>query len=126
MIDFYLFMCVWIAYFLPTYFIIQFIFGNIHGFYYTFWYYSWSHYIISTNIYLYLQYVQQKVFSFSKISKSQIDPKCVFGKNYFFQIILLFNLFLLLFMGPTVLFDTIYESHDTISTKFYFYLQYFQ
>ena len=41
------------------------------------------------------------------------------------QLILLFNLFLLLFMGPTTLFDTIYESHYTISTNFYLYLQYF-
>ena len=52
------------------------LFGTIHGFYCT----------ISANFYFYLQYFQQKVFSFSKISKSQIDPKCVFGKNYFFQI----------------------------------------
>ena len=30
------------------------------------------------------------------------------------------------FMGPTILFDTIYGSHCTISTNFYLYLQYFQ
>ena len=30
---------------------------------------------ISANFYLYLQYFQQKVFSFSKISRSQTDPK---------------------------------------------------
>ena len=42
------------------------------------------------------------------------------------QHILLFNLFLLLFMGSTVLFSTIRGSHYTISTNFYFYLQYFQ
>ena len=35
---------VWLAYFLPTYFIIQLIFATIHG----------SHYTISTNIYFYL------------------------------------------------------------------------
>ena len=29
-------------------------------------------------------------------------------------------------MGPTALFDTIHELHCTISTNFYFYLQYFQ
>jgi len=40
------------------------LFGTIHE----------SHYIISTNIYFYLQYFQQKVFSFNKISESQIDP----------------------------------------------------
>ena len=39
------------------------LFGTIHG----------SHYTISANFYLYLQYVQQKVFSFNKISQSQTD-----------------------------------------------------
>ena len=39
---------------------------------------------------------------------------------------LLFSLFLLLFMGPTALFGTIYGSHCTISAKFYLYQQYFQ
>ena len=38
-------------------------FGTIHE----------SHYIILTNFYLYLQYFQQKVFSFSKISGHQSD-----------------------------------------------------
>ena len=51
--------------------------------------------------------------------------KYPFGMDYFCQIILLFSLFLLLFMGPTALFDTIYGSYCTISTKFYLYLQYF-
>ena len=32
---------------------------------------------------------------------------------------------LLLFIGPIVLFDTIYKSHCTISANFYLYLQYF-
>ena len=41
------------------------------------------------------------------------------------QLILLFSLFLLLFMGFTAFFDTIYGSYCTISTNFYFYLQYF-
>ena len=40
------------------------LFGIIHG----------SHCTISTNIYFYLQYFQQKVFSFSKISGSQTNP----------------------------------------------------
>ena len=43
------------------------LFGIIHG----------SHYTISANFYLYLQYFQQKVFSFSKINRSQIDLKSV-------------------------------------------------
>ena len=42
------------------------LFGTIHG----------SHYIISANFYIYLQYFQQKVFSFSKISGSQTDSQC--------------------------------------------------
>ena len=53
----------------------------------------WFYCTISANFYLYLQYFQQKNFSFSKISKSQSEPKCVFGKNYFCQLILLFILF---------------------------------
>ena len=40
------------------------LFGIIHKSYYT----------ISTKIYLYLPYFQQKNFSFSKISRSQTDP----------------------------------------------------
>ena len=39
-------------------------FGTIHESYYT----------ISVNFYLYLQYFQQKNFSFNKISKSQTNP----------------------------------------------------
>ena len=42
-----------------------------------------------------------------------------FGKDYFYQLILLFNLFLLLFMGHTALFSIIHGSHCTISTNFY-------
>ena len=34
-----------------------------------------SYYTISANFYLYLQYFQQKKFSFRKISGSQMDPK---------------------------------------------------
>ena len=40
-------------------------FGIIYGFQCT----------ISANFYLYLQYLQQKVFNFSKISGFQINPK---------------------------------------------------
>ena len=39
------------------------------------------HCTISVNFYLYLQYFQQKVFSFSKINNSQTNLKYVFGKN---------------------------------------------
>jgi len=46
----------------------------------------------------------------------------MFDKNYFCQLILLFNLFLLLVMDPTALFGTILESYCTISVNFYFYL----
>ena len=41
------------------------LFDTVHG----------SHCTISTNFYLYLQYFQQLVFNFSKISGIQIDPK---------------------------------------------------
>ena len=41
------------------------------------------------------------------------------------QVILLFNLFLLLFMGLTALFSTIHKSYYTILVNFYIYLQYF-
>jgi len=50
----------------------------------------------------------------------------VFGWRLKIKIISLFNLFLLLFMGSIALFGTIYKPHYTISTNFYFYLQYFQ
>ena len=92
------------------------LFGTIHG----------SHCTILANFYLYLQYFQQKVFSFSKINGSQIDPKCVFGLKLKSQFILLFSLFFLLFMSSTTLFGTIYGSHCTIAVSFYLYLQYFQ
>ena len=42
------------------------------------------------------------------------------------QLILLFSLFLLLFMGITAHFGIIHESYSTISANFYLYLQYFQ
>ena len=44
---------------------------------------------------------------------------CVFGIDYFCQLLLLFNLFLQLFMSFTVLFSTIYGSYYIISTNFY-------
>ena len=43
-----------------------------------------------------------------------------FFKDYFCQFILLFYLFLLLFINFIIFFDTIYESHYTISINFYF------
>ena len=66
------------------------------------------------NFFFYLQYFQQKVFNFSKISESSKV-----------ELILLFSLFLLLFMGLTTLFGIIYRSHCIILANFYFYLQYF-
>ena len=66
-----------------------------------------SHYTISANFYLYLQYFQEKVFSFNKISGSQTNPRYPFCKDYFCQFILLFSLFLLLLIGSTALFGTI-------------------
>ena len=51
------------------------LFGTIYG----------SHYTISVKFYLYLQYFQQKNFSFSKISESQTNTtfsKLGFGFNF--------------------------------------------
>ena len=56
------------------------------------------------------------------IIRIQTPSKCPIGKNYFSQPILLFSLFLLLFMGLIALFNTIYESHYTISATFFLYL----
>ena len=46
------------------------LFGTIYG----------SHCTILANVYLYLQYFQQKIFSFSKISESQTDPNKILKK----------------------------------------------
>ena len=59
-------------------------------------------------------------------SKNKLNSKKKPGFLSPCQLILLFSLFLLLFMGLTALFDTIHGSYSTISTNFYFYLQYFQ
>ena len=56
----------------------------------------------------------------------QTYPQYLLGKDYFYQLILQFTLFLLLFIGPTALFDTIHRSHYSISANFNLYLQYFQ
>ena len=50
----------------------------------------------------------------------------MFGSKLKSRLILLFSLFLVLFMGPTTPFDTIYKSHCPISANFYLYLLYFQ
>ena len=55
-----------------------------------------------------------------------LQNMCLFGQLIFCQLILQFSLFLLLFMGLTILFGIIHGSHCTISTKIYIYLQYFQ
>ena len=47
--------------------------------------------------------------------------ECAFGNRLKIKIILLFNLFLLLFMNPTALFGTINGLHCIISTNFYIY-----
>ena len=52
----------------------------------------------------------------SKLEISQ--SRCAFGMSQFFQPISTFNLFLLLFIGPTVLFDIIHESRYTIQLIF--------
>ena len=50
-----------------------------------------------------------------------MHPKCVFGKNYICQLILQFNLFLLLFMNFNILFYTILI--HSILTHFYFTME---
>ena len=52
--------------------------------------------------------------------------RCLIDKNYFCKFILLFNLFLFLFIGLIIFFNTIYESLCIILVKFYLYLSYFQ
>ena len=64
------------------------------------------------------------VFFFFLVPREHI--KSPFGKNYFCRLILLFNLFFLLFMSLTALFGTIHGFHYTISANFYLYVQYFQ
>ena len=55
-------------------------------------------------------------------SNSWVGLKCAFGFKLKSQIILLFSLFLLLFMGFTALFGTTHRSHCTFSVNFYIYL----
>ena len=93
------------------------LFGTIYG----------SSCTISVNFYLYLQYFQQKVFSFTSpkiffIQKLTLLYKVCVWQKLNNQLILLFSLFLLLFMGFTILFGIIYRSYCTISTNFYLYL----
>ena len=47
-------------------------------------------------------------------------------KYYFYQFILLFSLFFVLFMGPTALFGIIHVYNYVISANFFLYLRYFQ
>ena len=71
------------------------LFGPIHG----------SHCTILVNFYLYIPYFRQKVFSFSKTNRSQTDSKCTFDKDYFCYYLWVSLHFLVLFMGPTILFQ---------------------
>ena len=61
-----------------------------------------------------------------KDSKILKGTQCLFDQLIFCQLILLFSLFLLIFIGSTAFFGTIYESHCTISTNIYLNIQYFQ
>jgi len=60
--------------FLRTYLTIWLIFVTIHEFHCIFGTIYKFYYIILANFYIYLQYFQQKKFSFNKKSKSQTDP----------------------------------------------------
>ena len=80
---------------MPTYFTIQLIFATIHG----------SHFIISANFYLYLQYFQQNVFNFSKkflVSAKWVDPKLTLNGDL--QLLAITNYFWIVkFMMGTIL-----------------------
>ena len=65
-------------------------------------------------IHIFKNYFITVFLVFSKISGIQSHSKCPFNKNDFYQLILVFSLFLILFMGHIVLFGTIYEFHYTI------------
>ena len=77
-------------------------------------------------IHTFKNYFSTVLSVFSKINCIQTDPKRMFRLEWKMKIISLFSLFLLLFIGLTALFGTIYGPHYTISTNFYLYLQYFQ
>ena len=88
-----------------------------------------SHCTIPTKICFYLQYFQQKVFSFNKISRFQTDQKCGFGSKlkvslfyystYFCYYSWVILHFLVLFMGLTVLFQLTFTFiYSTFSKKF--------
>ena len=66
--------CVWIQIKKPTYFTIHVIFVIIYEPIILFSTIYGAHCTILTNFYFYLQYFQQKVFSFNKISGPQTDP----------------------------------------------------
>ena len=72
------------------------------------------------NVFCYLN------FQLYQTLKKKKKIQCVFGYQWKIKIILPFNLFLLLLMGLTTLFDTIYGLRCIILTNFYLYLQYFQ
>ena len=78
-----------------------------------------KYYVISSS------YYDLKLIILNLILQRQI-LQSQFGQLNFCQLILLFNLFLLLFIIPTTLFGTIHRYHCTISTNIYLYLQYFQ
>ena len=66
--------------------------------------------------------ISGKSLNEKKKKKKKKCFECAFDNTYFCQLILLFSLFLLLFIGLNAFFDTIHESHYTISTNFYLYL----
>ena len=69
-------------------------------------------------VYIYGIHIYFFSFLFGKIFFSYYHVQCLFGKNYFCQLILLFNLFLLLFMSLIVLFQLIFTFiYSTFSKK---------
>ena len=63
-------------------------------------------------------YIAPRVVHVIYILATQNNSQCLFGITYFYQLILLFSLFLLLFMGLIVLFQLIFIFiYNTFSTK---------
>ena len=114
-------MCVWLLLKKPAYFTIQLIFATIYGSTTLFCTIHESHYIISVNFYFYLQYCQQKKFSFIKITGSQkfIFANLFYYSTYFCCYSWVPLHFLVIFMSLTILFQlTFIFIYNTFNNKF--------
>ena len=69
-----------------------------------------------TTLFTYLKIILLQCFQQNKLYPN--GPLVCVWQKLFLPLILLFNLFLLLFMGPTALFGTIHGSHCIIATNY--------